>query len=132
MYESMSLITDGNIETRKPCRLREKSYSVATPFLQQRWGRFLSIFFKTRSGFCITSIANVTGISTIEVSGLYGIDAKPCTLSLRPLFPLKQKDVRFVMIHRAYGHGQSFEVGRNIDLPSIHDFTGKLVGQLYG
>jgi len=60
MYESMSLITDGNIETREPCRLREKSYSVATPFLPQRWGRFLSIFFKTRSGFCITSIANVT------------------------------------------------------------------------
>ena len=44
----------------EPCSLREKSYSVATPFLQQRWGRFLSIFFKTRSGFCITSIANVT------------------------------------------------------------------------
>ena len=68
----------------------------------------------------------------IEVSGLHRIDAKPFELSLRPLFPLKHKDVGFVMIHRAYGHGQSFEVGRKIDLPSVHDFTRELVGQLYG
>ena len=50
---------------------------------------------------------------------------------LKPLSPLKDKDTRFVMIRDPYGHRQSFEVGRNIDLPRVHDFTAELVGQLY-